>query len=296
MNRASASLAILAAAAFVLSGLLFAFKSYPLAEVSSFDSLAVSVQMQMIMPIETVSHAARSGSHLDLAIRMLRPGETVLWLLLLVVWGALLIHAGRLALNQIRTERAAAFDGREDAVFLDRAQAGPHHPRQIAATHRGDHALAELAPLSVALLAGALWPWITQAHAGIAAAVAAIMMQAALVAVVRGQRDGGSIRQSAAVGLFAGWATVAAHAAFASFMVQGIGVETAAAGVAAMLLCAVTGVFVQLRIGGSTSYSIGMIWALTGIAIVTINTEPMIAMSAVLGIAGMAWVLVRAAT
>ena len=52
----------------------------------------------------------------------------------------------------------------------------------------------------------------------------------------------------------------------------------------------------QLKLGGTFSYSVAVIWSLVGLAAGTMTSDPTIATVAILGIAAMAIVLVRAAS
>lgn len=295
MHRTSTALTILGIAVYIGSSLLFALMPAPVT-VTAAQMLPASSHMQLVMPVDIVAFSSVVPVP-DLAIRILRPDDPVLRGLLLAIWVALAIHATRMGFSQLRTERAAAVKraGRQ-AMFLSRTQAGPRDPHQVVASHAADHAPSELAPLTIALMGGALWPWVT-IHAPTAGfLLAATTMLAAITTVVRGQRDGSKIRQSAAVGLFAGWMTVVTYAAFGSFMADQINVPPHAAAMVALLLCTGTGVFVQLQLGRGVSYSIGLIWALVGVAALTMNSDPLTAMAATLGISAMAIVLVRAAS
>ena len=64
----------------------------------------------------------------------------------------------------------------------------------------------------------------------------------------------------------------------------------------AILPGAAIGMAAQLWIGPSIGYSAALIWAFCGLAVTTMGSDPMIALAAILGISGMAAVLVRAAS
>ncbi|MDO5611647.1 MAG: hypothetical protein Q4G14_00200 [Paracoccus sp. (in: a-proteobacteria)] len=292
MNRASIILTVLAVGLFVIGGLVFAATYPPDVAFAARSSHAVAYTAPNgLMP--DYWSMPQSGPGVNLALKMFNPGPPALWLLLIIVWAGLALHALQLAYDRWWYER----NTRDRlAAPLARGVAGPPTPRQIAAQHLDDHAPGELAPLAAALIAGAALPWVMLHHPLAGLALAVTMLFAALSAVIRGQRNGRRIRQSIAVGLFAGWATVAGYAALAAFTAGQLGISPDTATMTALLLCAGTGVTVQWQIGGSASYSVGMIWALIGIATVTISTVPVIAIGAILGITAMTAVLVRAVT
>ena len=288
MNRASTILTILAVAIFVASGLLFAMEPLP-----RYSGMAANGMGYGLLGLDRIAPEPAP----DLAMAMVRPRMNALWLLSMAVWAGLALHAARLASQQWRHEAAhAACHTTPAGGAWPLSFAGPPTAGQMIAAHGRDHAPVELAPLTAALIAGALWPWVWVRHPVAGFLLAVAMLIAALGAVIRGQREGTRIRSSTAVGLFAGWATAATYAGFASLMASHLGLPTDVAGLSAMLLCAGTGVFVQWQVTDSPSYSIGLIWALVGLTAVTMAVEPAIAIGAVIAISGMAVAVVRAAT
>ncbi|MDO5630867.1 MAG: hypothetical protein Q4G22_03420 [Paracoccus sp. (in: a-proteobacteria)] len=292
MNRASIIFTVLAVGLFVIGGLVFAATYPPEVAFTGRASSAVAYQSANALVLNYWA-VAPGGDHVNLALKMFSPGPPALWLLLIMIWAGLALHALRMAHDRWWYERYAK--GRQ-AKPLARGFAGPPTPPQIAAQHHNDHTPTELAPLAGALIAGAIWPWIGPDRPWIGVGLAVVMLISALGAVVRGQRIGSEVRQSRAVGLFAGWVTVLAYAAIAWFVSSQMAVSAEMAGLMAMLLCAGTGATVQVMIGDSSFYSVGVIWALIGIAVATMTGAPTVAIGAVLGVASQTAVLVRAIT
>lgn len=196
---------------------------------------------------------------------MLTPSRGALGLLLIAVLGAVALHAGR-----------AMFDSGANG--------------------------ADLAPMTVALAAGAALPiaWQQGAVSGFAAAL--VMMLGAMIAMVRGylQRANGTGRLHVirlnTVGLFAGWALIAGFAGFSDLLTVHLDLMQDLAVIVALVLAVGTAMAVQSHIGGAPSFSVAVIWALLGLAAAGLQTGSVLAPVAVLGIAAMTLVLVRAAT
>lgn len=279
MNRASTILTVLSVALFVMGGLFFVLL-HP-AEIAKIGPPAEVTALGSGMDLGPGYYSGDpTPTGINLALKMFNPGPPALWALLVVIWIALSVHGLKLVYHRWRYERAALVK--------------QVRPVQNVAAHCDDHAPTELAPLAAALIAGTAWPWVVLHHpvAGLVLAVA--MLLAALGAVIRGQRNGRSVRQSLAIGLFAGWATVAAYSALAGFMTTNLGIGSDFSTLTALLLCAGTGATVQWKIGSAASYSVGVIWSLIGIAATTMTMAPAIAIGAILGITAMTVMLVRA--
>nr|WP_162623932.1 hypothetical protein [Paracoccus saliphilus] len=144
---------------------------------------------------------------------------------------------------------------------------------------------------SAALFSAALWPWMFTEHSGWLTVGTAIT---AATAVVAARRAAG--RQRPAIGFFAGWATAIFSAALAGFAAARLALPVQALAALAILPGAAIGMVAQLWIGPSIGYSAALIWAFCGLAVSTMGSDPMIALAAILGISGMATVLVRAAS
>lgn len=144
---------------------------------------------------------------------------------------------------------------------------------------------------SAALFSAALWPWMFTEHSGWLMLGTAVT---AGTAVVAARRAAG--RQRPAIGFFAGWATALLSASLAGFAAARLALPVQALAALAILPGAAIGMAAQLWIGPSIGYSAALIWAFCGLAVTTMGSDPMIALAAILGISGMAAVLVRAAS
>lgn len=204
---------------------------------------------------------------LDLPQLYLQPQNLLMWLLLISLWLMLALDAGR-QLFRLSRHGKVSFAGQH----LDRS-----------------------APVSfiliVALLAGALWPWLFGSAPAAVALGASAMLVATLIAATRA-----SDKRRPAIGFLAGWSTGVATAALAALVAQHANLPAGEAAVLAILPGAVIGMTAQDRIGHSVSYSAALIWAFCALALTTMGSDPMIAISAILGIAIMAIVLIRAAS
>lgn len=210
----------------------------------------------------------------DLMQILLRPGNWLLWSLTLAIWLGIGLHA----------------------LAIWRGKAGHSGAEGNDTRHPSDHLTGQLTPLLGALIAGTIWPWSTHAHPLIALLVAGSMAGLALAAVIRSglARQGASGRDSMALAGFAGWATVAACAALAGWLSGGIGLPARPAAMLALLTGTLIGMGAQMRLGRAGSYSIAIIWAMLGIALAAMISQPPLAISAVLAMTAMSVVLVRA--
>ncbi|MFI0396894.1 hypothetical protein [Paracoccus jiaweipingae] len=226
---------------------------------------------------------------------LLRPQSGMsLWLLLVGCWVTLGRHltqvaatARRLGVAQRRAHRADLRAIRSDL---------PPTPRHMLRLHRPDLAWREHLPLVVALLAGAGWPWLVQPAPMAALMLALVMMLAALIAVIRGQRDGRRVARRSGIGLFGGWASLSTLLLFAAFLADRFGLPLQVTQAFAIGIIIVIAMAVQLRIHGTVSFSVAVIWGLIGIAAVTMPVSPSMATLAVAGIAAIALVLVLEVT
>ncbi len=290
----------LAVGIFIFSSLTYAVGQHsgPVALPMTAASTQLAAMTRLGMPgIPDVVAPLPDGS-LGLHSLFLQPEDPVLWSLLVAVWIALTIHAFGVLRRQHRTELAGAVASQATPAKIgqDKGDAGPPTAQQLALRHSHDNDLAEHAPLALALLAGAAWPWLIDRYQASGFVLALAMLSLALAAAVRGQRDGSRIRRMQTVGLFAGWATAVTYAAFATLLNDHLGIPAVASTVTAMLLCAAAGVIIQLRLGGAFCYSVAIIWSLVGLALATMQADATIAMMAIIGISAMAIVLVRAAS
>ncbi|MFN3525177.1 MAG: hypothetical protein ACK4YU_03735 [Paracoccus sp. (in: a-proteobacteria)] len=139
------------------------------------------------------------------------------------------------------------------------------------------------------IAAGASW-FLRDSPAGLAISLAL----ATAAAIMASRRAAG--RQRPAVGFFAGWLTAVMSAALAVAASNQFAMPLPAVAAIAILPAAAIGMAAQIWIGPSIGYSAAMIWAFCGLAVSTSGSDPLIALSAIVGIAGMAIVLVRAAS
>lgn len=274
MDRGSALSVVLAVVSFIASGLAFALAPGVMPE-PGHQVTAAAAQMAALtnLSVPGLTAIPSPGDYgIDLALQFVRPQQVMMWLLLICVWAVLALHA-------CRVWRVWRGGGRAPAAAGTRAF--------VAADH---------ATLSLALLFGAAWPWVSRDHPVTGFLIVAAMFALVLTIALRGQREGRRIRYPQTIGFFAGWATAVTYAAFAALVTRHLGIPPVAAVSTAMLLCTAAGVIVQLRLAGATSYSVAIIWSLVGLAAATMTSDPTISMVAILGIAAMAIVLVRVAS
>ena len=283
MTRVSVTTTLIALAAFLASSVVYALSlagfglSANVAEVSGPLSLSL---MQSGVAARDLAWSQ------DVTRFFVQPNNFVLWTLLVIVWGSLAAYGFEML------RRAQMVPARPK--WAERLPAPAVDP--VAPADPADHQPTELAPIAAALMAGALWPWLTTSHPVMAFLLTIAMMLAALTALIRGQREGQKLRFHRSVAIFAGWATAVSYASFASILSVNLGMSPGFAATIAMVLCASVGMVVQAQIGHGTSYSIALIWALVGLAIAAMETQPNVAIAAVIGITAMIIMLVRAAS
>lgn len=145
--------------------------------------------------------------------------------------------------------------------------------------------------LVIALLSGAAWPWVMDLFRVLGAGLAVTMMIAALLAA---RRMAGVNRP--AIGFLAGWSTGIAVAVVAGMIAALFGLRLSDTAALAILPSALIAILLQGRIGSAVSYTVALIWAFCGVAATTMGSNPMVALAAILGIAALSTVLVRAAS
>ena len=259
MRRIPLLLLVLAAGAFVASGLGFALLHHDRATAPDAGSVALFGGLRW-----SIGAVANIGND---ATALTDPSAAALKLLLLVVWIAVLAHV-------VRTVRR---------YRLDRASGGRHR-----ALHARDHRLVEHGPLILSLLAAAAFPWVAQAQPLAGFLVAVAMAAGALGAVLSGDR--------LTVGFYAGWAVTAMFASFASLLTLQLGVSGSLASLVAIVLLAATAIETQLRLGGVIGFAIAVVWALIGVAAESMQQDSAVATAAVIAIAALTTVLVRVTT
>ncbi|WCR11472.1 hypothetical protein JHW45_03485 [Paracoccus stylophorae] len=240
---------LVAAAAFVVGGLVLAFRPRPVPRLSQLDGIDG--------PLFSLSLGFDDPSRALLIPQLyVRPENPVMWALLLAVFAAV---AG-------------------DAIARSGAAPKARHMRAWPY-------------LSIALLAGAVGPWLLKPVPMAAAGLLLVGAVAATGAAIRttGQRRG-------AIGFLAGWMTGVASAAVAAELGRYGGFSAGQTAVLAILPAAIIGMAVQVRLARSFAYSAALIWAFCALAITTMASAPATALAATLGIAAMTAVLIRAAS
>ncbi|MBK4214662.1 hypothetical protein JJJ17_01840 [Paracoccus caeni] len=192
----------------------------------------------------------------DLPELFLQPDNAVSWMLLIVLWGLLLLDAADRLLQ-------------------------PEDQRSRP----------ELLPLCVALIVGAIWPWIYRTNVPVAVLGAILMVTSALAAAMR---DASTRRP--AVGFFAGWSTGLGLVTATALIAGRLELTIVQAAIAVILLGAAIGIVAQYRLDHRVSYSVAVIWVFCGLAVATMGGSMAVALAAILAISGMSVMLIRAAS
>lgn len=98
------------------------------------------------------------------------------------------------------------------------------------------------------------------------------------------------------LGIFAGWATVLTFAAFASFLSDAMPIPVELATLAGAFLSCSAAIAIQLRLPKNPAYTVTVMFALLATAATMIETNPPIAVIAVLSMAALTFLLVRVTT
>lgn len=231
----------------------------------------------------------------QMARMFLHPANPGMIALLVATWAALIYHLARLWLERHRLAQArlaAEVRGRR----LTPQSAGPPVPGDLLRLHDRDDSLREHGPLILALLAGAVWPWILPLVPVTGLLLPVLTLAGALTAALRGVRSGAEVRYSSTLGFIAGWALLACLAVFADLLHDRLGVPQQIAAIIALMIGAVAAVAVQLRMPRRIGFSVAVIWGLIGIASSTVLTDGAIATITVMAIAIVAVALVRVLT
>lgn len=207
--------------------------------------------------------AASGLATTPLPLLFLDPGNVVMWALLLALWAALMMDAV-----------GQWFDPSDTTPDTASGTAAPVWPL-----------------LSSALLLAALWPWLMEALPWLAVLAALATAAAAFVATLRAEGQ-----RRPAIGFLAGWSLGLAAATLAERLGAPFGMTLAQTAMLAILPATGFGMAAQLSIGRPIGFSVGLIWAFCGLATTTMGFSPMTAVAAILGIALMATVLIRAAS
>lgn len=186
----------------------------------------------------------------------IQPQNPLMWALLLTLWALLLL------------------DG--IGQYLEPSDEGPYPAWR---------------PLSLALLGGAIWPWLVGVHKPLATLGALLMLTAALSGAIRAR---GQRRPAPA--FLAGWGVALGTGTVATLIGAPLLLTTPQTAILAILPGSVIGMIAQERLQRSLAFSIAIIWAFCAVAITTMASSPGVALAAIIGISGMGVVLVRAAT
>lgn len=141
-----------------------------------------------------------------------------------------------------------------------------------------------------ALSLGAVWPWLLDGAPWLATLFA---MTAAALAFLAARRA--RTQRRAAIGFLAGW-SIGLATATAARLHAPADISLAQTAMLAILPAAVLGVAAQVMLGRGIGVSVALIWAFCGLAMTTMVLSPLTAITATLGIAVMASVLIRAAS
>jgi len=210
----------------------------------------------------------------DMVTQFLRPRVPAMLVLLVVTWLALLYHAA----SQI-------FASREDSSV---EAPPPRPPARWPANHHG--------ALVIGLIAGAVWPWLLAPQPGGAFLLGAVMVAGFVGEALSGVQLAPDGRISVSLSFAAGWATLAGCALVSTLLHAQFGIPERVAAVIGVTMAALAGVSVQLRLGRTISYGIAVIWGMIGLAAGAVATQAALSMMAVLGIAIIAFALVRVTT
>ncbi|MBO9454835.1 hypothetical protein J7376_03005 [Paracoccus sp. R12_1] len=252
MSRAGHITHILIATGFVASGLAVVMHSRGLPRLE--ETYGSGGALTSLSP----DLAGRTSSDLIQHL-YLRPENPVMWALLVVLFLLVLLDAGGEVIESPARKR------------------------------RGGHGVCPA--LALALIGGALWPWLDGQEPLIAAVCAILTAISATVASVRA-----SNQHRPAIGFLAGWSTGLAAASLAAVIAEQASLGISQTAIVAILPAAIMGMAVQHRLGRSFSYSVALIWAFCGLAATTMGTAPMAALAAILGITAMTAALIRAAS
>lgn len=215
-----------------------------------------------LLPVP-VSDPAAPDHALVLPQLYLSPENPLMWALLVVLWALLSLDAAE-----------QLFHSSEDFRLRSAVSSRAVWP-----------------VLTLALLAGAVWPWMVGRNLLAVVPGALFMVLATVVAAVRAQ---GSHRP--AIGFLAGWTTAIAVAAIAALLAYRLSLSMTQTAVLAILPGVLAGIAGQDRIGQSVAYPAALIWAFCAMALTTMGSSPVVALAAIAGISAMALMLIRAAS
>ena len=241
---------------FVASSLAYAVQSRP-------TSLLTVVQDRNDPLLLTMPHDSPAVTTQILPQLYMSPENPLMWALLIVLWAVLIFDA------------VEQFHESSDDFSLSAVASG----RVVWPL------------LSLALVAGAIWPWMVNRN-GVPVVLGALFMGLATVIAAKRARNKGR----PAIGFLAGYSTAICIAAVAALLAERLTLSLSQTATLAILPGALIGLAAQGRIGQSIAYPMALIWAFCGLAVTTMGTSPMIAIAAIVGISAMAIVLIDAAS
>ncbi|MBU2957090.1 hypothetical protein Q4511_11645 [Paracoccus sp. 1_MG-2023] len=251
----------LAALIFVIGGIVFSWRTHPpvfTPPMLSGPAILTPYNVTSNMP---TSGAPELAEGMAIPLLYLDPANVLMWALLLLVWFA--IGADVLGQWLDPTDRRELRNGR--------SRIWPQ--------------------LAAALIALAISPWLfPNDREGLLLGTGIGM----LLAIWAARRAAG--RQRPAVGFLAGWATALFSATLAGSLTDIYNLQTQAIAALAILPGTAIGMAAQIWIGPSIGYSMALICAFCAVAVTAMGSDPVIALAAILGISGMAAVLIRAAS
>lgn len=266
MERLGNLIHLIVSAAFVLSGLAFVLSAQDMPQLASLDP--PDAAMLSLAPILDTPMPGAAIEGVSLPQVFLHPDNLVMWALLLAIWAAVMLDA----LGE----------------WLEVEQTTGPRPRQPIPLSAGPGVRW---PLAAGLALTAAWPWLIDDVPVLAAAAAV----AGAVALYLASVNGAGLRRPT-IGFLAGWSLCLAAVVLASLIGVWLDMSLAQAAILAILPAAGFGIAAQLRLGRRIGFSVAVIWAFCGLALTTMGVSPMTAIAAILGIAAMATVLIRAAS
>lgn len=150
---------------------------------------------------------------------------------------------------------------------------------------------------TLGLMLGAAWPWAVNPAPAVGLALAALSVMLLAGGMTRDGRTstpaaGGDLP----IAFVTGWLLVAGSSALGTYLHLRLGFGLERAMLTGLLLTALLGAWLQLKMDSGASFSLAIIWAMIGFAAATAGSSITIATACVLGISALAVVLVRVTT
>lgn len=275
---------------FVISGLCYAFVIQPVSRPITPDFTLLPTQGGLLLqpvpdpPSRTEGLAVGKGWLPD---QIIRPSSPILLILMGFVHMSVLIRGVRMVSDS--RPAVAASPQRRLATWF--AAAIDTTRRGLAAMPNPD---ARNAPMVLALLISATWPWMALSGGIYAAtALAFLAMTLALSAAIRGVHRKDTMRYSISTGIFAGWTVVLAFAALMAVLMKDFGLSAVSAATVCGILATATVGVAQALAGGLPSMVVTVMVALVAAALATMQSAPALATLSVLALAALGVVLIR---